>query len=391
MISFDSNLSAADQQQRIQHYLLWHTIATGGTSLLYLLLNLTSGNIRAGWLSVICVISLVCAGIAWWGVRQHQMRMGVVVLCLQLLLLPIAVAVIFPPLYPVLSFVPLLAVAIHMPLLSRHSIRWLMVGSSSSTVMTVLCGLYLDVLPWPLPPVALMNVLVLCGFAPVISLNYILFAQFKQQLVELVQRLQTANQTLEIKVQQRTAALDAANQTLRELALRDPLTNLFNRRYVDEMLEMEIRRSQRSGLPIGVLLIDLDYFKQVNDTYGHDAGDAVLQAVAALLEDQVRSGDIVSRYGGEEFLMILPGIPYPPLAQRAERICAAVRSMQVQHAGQDLGQRSCSIGVAVYPAHGLTSDAIIKTADAALYQAKGQGRDQVVVATGSVELPEVSR
>ncbi|NJO82019.1 MAG: GGDEF domain-containing protein [Blastochloris sp.] len=388
---FETTLATTrdEQQQRVRQYLRWHVLATGGTAILYSILVLMSGNIRMLLLCLVCSISLCFAAIAWRSTTYGYLRFAVIMLCMQLLLLPIAVAGILPMMYPVAVFVPLLAVAIHMPLLTRPSLIWLAVSSSISTLLTVANGLYV-VLPWPLPPPRFMNVLVLCGFVPVISLNYVLFAQFKQQLVDLVQRLRVANQTLETKVQARTAALDAANVTLRELALRDPLTNLFNRRYVDEMLDMEIRRAQRSGLPVGLMLIDLDHFKQVNDTFGHDAGDALLQAVAALLVDHVRGGDIVARYGGEEFLMVLPGIPWPALVRRAARIGAAVRAMQVVQAGQDLGTRSCSIGVAVYPVHGLTTTAIITAADQALYQAKAQGRDQVVVATGSGTGPAVS-
>lgn len=149
-------------------------------------------------------------------------------------------------------------------------------------------------------------------------------------------------------------------------------------------LEIEIYRAQRSGLPIGIMLIDLDHFKQVNDTYGHDAGDALLQAVAALLGDHVRSGDIVARHGGEEFFMMLPGIPLPPLEQRGEMLRKAIHALQVTHNGQDLGSRSCSIGIAVYPTHGSDSTGLIKAADQALYQAKESGRNCVVIADETV-------
>ena len=281
----------------------------------------------------------------------------------------------------------------------QQTTRLAMVMCALTAVVTALSGTLVPLFfPFPtmLPPLLIYG-LQLSSFSATTGIIFLLAGQFWQQRAVALQRLHQSyqeldatNASLKYTNDQLDAAnaslkytndqLDAANASLRDLALRDPLTGLLNRRYVDETLDMDIRRSQRSGLPIGVLLIDLDYFKQVNDTYGHDAGDAVLQAVAALLEDQVRSGDIVSRYGGEEFLMILPGIPYPPLAQRAERICAAVRSMQVQHAGQDLGQRSCSIGVAVYPDHGLTGERVIKVADEALYQAKAAGRNQIVVA-----------
>ncbi|MEM8534770.1 MAG: GGDEF domain-containing protein [Chloroflexota bacterium] len=342
-------------------------------------------------LTMVCSISLVCAAIAWRRVHCKHLQFAIKMLCLQLLILPVAVAIILPVMYPVAAFVPLLAVTIHMPLLTQQSLVRLAIGSGISTMVTVLSGLSPDILPWPHPSTSSMNILVVCGFVPVISLNYILFAQFKHQLVGLVDRLRTANETLETTVQQRTAELqqtlaylDAANESLRDLALRDQLTGLFNRRYADETLEIEIYRAQRSGLPIGVMLIDLDHFKQVNDTYGHDAGDTLLRAVAALLEEHVRSGDIVARHGGEEFFMMLPGIPLPPLEQRGEMICEAIRGLQVTHNGQDLGMRSCSIGIAAYPTHGRDSTGLVKAADQALYQAKAAGRDRVVVANEAV-------
>ncbi|MEM8533410.1 MAG: GGDEF domain-containing protein [Chloroflexota bacterium] len=276
----------------------------------------------------------------------------------------------------------------------QQTTRLAMILCALTAVVTALCGTLMPLLfsfPTQLPT-TLIYALQLSSFSATTGIIFLLTGQFWQQRSDALSRLQTANTQLDAAnatLYHTNQQLDAANNSLRDLALRDPLTGLFNRRYVDETLDLEIYRAQRSGLPIGVLLIDLDYFKQVNDTYGHDAGDTLLQVVADVLQDQVRSGDIVARYGGEEFLMVLPGIPYPPLAERADRIRVAIQRLQVVHAGQDLGQRSCSIGVALYPDHGPESTTIIKAADDALYAAKAAGRNQVVVATALAAQPHV--
>ncbi|NOK64020.1 MAG: hypothetical protein GFH25_541220n50 [Chloroflexi bacterium AL-N10] len=236
-------------------------------------------------------------------------------------------------------------------------------------------------------PHSLLQGLYLSSFTGTIGSTLFQVWKFSQQLYYAHDYVQQINQRLQqrtTELQQALTQLDVANATLRDLALRDPLTGLFNRRYVDETLEIEIHRAQRSGLPIGIMLIDLDHFKHVNDTYGHDMGDALLQAVATLLQDYVRSGDIVARYGGEEFLMVLPGIPRPPLQKRGEMLCAAVRALCVIHNGQALGRCSCSIGIAIYPSHGSDAFGLIKAADQSLYQAKAAGRDCVVVADGTI-------
>ena len=180
-------------------------------------------------------------------------------------------------------------------------------------------------------------------------------------------------------------ALALANLQLRDTlhsqSIRDPLTGLFNRRYMEESLEREILRSNRNNLTIGLLLLDIDHFKRYNDTFGHEAGDAVLREVGALLRKQVRGEDIPCRYGGEEFLLIMPGAPLDIAHQRAERFREAVKHLNLSFREQALGMITISIGVAVYPQHGLAAEAILDSADGALYEAKESGRDRVVIAT----------
>lgn len=178
--------------------------------------------------------------------------------------------------------------------------------------------------------------------------------------------------------------LSIANIRLREAlqtqSIRDPLTGLFNRRYLEEMMGKEARRAVRASYAMGVLILDLDHFKKFNDTYGHEAGDTVLRETAALLTKSVRAEDIVCRFGGEEFVIILPMADLKGSQGRAERIRSKMSELIVLHQGQSLGKISVSIGVAALPDHGTTPKELLELADAALYRAKREGRDRVVVA-----------
>ncbi len=169
-------------------------------------------------------------------------------------------------------------------------------------------------------------------------------------------------------------------ETLRTLSIRDSLTGMFNRRYMEESLERELRRAERRGHTVGVMMLDLDHFNRFNNTFGHQAGDALLQAFGELLRGGVRSEDIACRYGGEEFTLILPEAPLDVVIDRAERLRKAVGELRVQQRGQTLGPVTVSFGVALYPDHGRTGEALIHSADLALYRAKAEGRDRVVLA-----------
>ncbi len=178
--------------------------------------------------------------------------------------------------------------------------------------------------------------------------------------------------------------LSVANIRLREAlrtqSIRDPLTGLHNRRYLTEMLDRETRRAIRSEQSLGVLMMDLDHFKKFNDTYGHDAGDTVLRETAAFLGKSVRAEDIVCRFGGEEFVVILPAADLKATQARGERIRSKLREQAVLHQGQSLGMITISVGVAVLPQHGTSPKDLLEAADAALYRAKREGRDRVAVA-----------
>lgn len=169
-------------------------------------------------------------------------------------------------------------------------------------------------------------------------------------------------------------------EALRDQSIRDPLTGLYNRRYLEETLEREIRRAVRSENLLGVLMLDLDHFKKFNDTYGHEAGDTVLRETAAFLIRSVRAEDIVCRFGGEEFVIILPLADIQTTQARAERIRSKLRELTILHQGKAVGLVTVSVGVAELPRHGTAPKTLLEAADAALYVAKREGRDRVVVA-----------
>ncbi|MFZ5449203.1 MAG: PAS domain S-box protein [Thermodesulfobacteriota bacterium] len=169
-------------------------------------------------------------------------------------------------------------------------------------------------------------------------------------------------------------------ETLRSQAIRDDLTGLFNRRYMEETLERELHRVTRQGIPLGLAMLDLDRFKQYNDTFGHHAGDELLRALGRLIKSQIREDDIACRYGGEEFLIIMPGASLEVTLDRTEQLRRCVKQLHELRPGQFLHPITISIGLAVFPDHGSTGSALIQAADAALYRAKKEGRDRVMEA-----------
>ncbi len=166
--------------------------------------------------------------------------------------------------------------------------------------------------------------------------------------------------------------------TLRNQAIRDPLTHLFNRRYMEEFLELELRRARRSGKNIGILMADIDYFKKFNDTLGHEAGDVLLVSLSRFFESRVRGYDIACRFGGEEFVLILPEATLENSKKRAEALRDEVKKLEVRYQDKPLGTITLSFGVAVFPDHGASPEALLRAADTALYRAKAEGRDRVV-------------
>jgi diguanylate cyclase (GGDEF)-like protein/PAS domain S-box-containing protein len=169
-------------------------------------------------------------------------------------------------------------------------------------------------------------------------------------------------------------------ETLREQSIRDPLTRLFNRRFLEESLERELQLAARKKQSVAVLFLDLDHFKRFNDTFGHDAGDMVLQSLADMFRKFFRGTDICCRYGGEEFAIVLPESSCRDAAIRADELRAAVKNLRLQYKGQTLGRLTVSAGIAVFPEHGSTCAELLKIADECLYESKARGRDIVTLA-----------
>ncbi len=195
-------------------------------------------------------------------------------------------------------------------------------------------------------------------------------------------RLTESQQRLAVNVAEHIA-LALANlrlrQALRNQSIRDPLTGLFNRRYLEESLERELCRAIRKQRPLGMILLDLDHFKGFNDTFGHEAGDTLLREMGHFLQGRTRREDIACRYGGEEFMLILPEAWLDVTQERAEQLREEIKRLNVHYRGQVLGAITLSLGVAVYPQHGPTASSLLRVADSALYRAKAAGRDRVFV------------
>jgi len=174
------------------------------------------------------------------------------------------------------------------------------------------------------------------------------------------------------------------NKVLKETVSRDPLTGLFNRRYLDEFLSKELNRARRNNSCFCVMMIDIDHFKRFNDDFGHEAGDLVLQRVANLIKKNMREYDVVCRYGGEEITVICPERAIEDIFFRAETIRDAIALDRVIYQSLPLPPVTVSIGIAGYPIHGVS---LINKADNALYEAKNQGRNRVIVAQRNEKNP----
>ena len=214
--------------------------------------------------------------------------------------------------------------------------------------------------------------------------NYRLQRNNAQLLVSLQEqnlKLEALNMGLEHKVRERTRALEEANRRLAELAITDGLTGLHNHRYLQEQLVLEVERSLRTAVPLGMLMVDVDHFRQYNNRFGHPVGDEVLRRVARLISEHRRVNDVVARYGGEEFALLLINADHRVAAHIAERLRARVSSeLFPQAADMPAGRLTISVGVASCPADGTTPAGLLAAADAALFRAKHAGRNTVRVA-----------
>ena len=220
------------------------------------------------------------------------------------------------------------------------------------------------------------------GRAEIIGLLHLRFPILEAGTMEVSQSLWEERERIAFTAGEYMGLALANSQlhiTLEQQSIRDPLTDMFNRRYLEETLEREIRRATRQNSPICCLMIDIDHYKRFNDTYGHAAGDTLLREFALTLKKSIRGSDIPARYGGDEFTLVLPDTTPADGEARADQINGKTRSLHIDYNGIDLGVVTVSIGVAVYPDDGDTVETLLHAADRALYSAKQAGRDRVEV------------
>jgi diguanylate cyclase (GGDEF)-like protein len=196
-----------------------------------------------------------------------------------------------------------------------------------------------------------------------------------EERIKAQEKLEVANSTLQAQILE----IQGLQAKLREQAIRDSLTSLFNRRFLEETLDRELAAAARSHSPLTIILLDLDHFKKFNDIYGHAAGDTVLRVVGSLLRGNTRSSDVSCRYGGDELIVLLPGASLELARERAEYLRTAFEQNEITYGGQVL-KATLSVGVSAYPTHGSTREELIRAADTALYAAKRNGRNRVVLA-----------
>lgn len=207
-------------------------------------------------------------------------------------------------------------------------------------------------------------------------------AQLERGIAERDAQLEVVRSALDQEIKKRLWAeqeLTQGNLRLRDQVVHDGLTGLYNRRYVEESLGREESRARRSSQPFGVMMIDIDNFKRFNDTLGHAAGDAVLRAIGQYMLSAARGEDIVSRYGGEEFVLVMAPAPQGTVSERAEKLRRGIQNLEIEYEGRRVGPITISAGIGIFPDHGESGQDVLRVADAALYQAKRSGRNCVVV------------
>lgn len=195
--------------------------------------------------------------------------------------------------------------------------------------------------------------------------GYIVFEHYSQLLISVADTLSLSLSNLRLR------------NSLRDLSIRDSLTGLYNRRYMEESLERELERAQRQGHEVAVVMLDVDHFKLLNDTYGHEAGDTMLKRISDQMKHFRSGSDVVCRYGGEEFVLILPDMTFEALKLRLEALRRDIEQMQVNFEGHILPIVTVSIGVARFPLDGLEPAELIRLADSAMYRAKQSGRNRI--------------
>jgi diguanylate cyclase (GGDEF)-like protein/PAS domain S-box-containing protein len=202
-------------------------------------------------------------------------------------------------------------------------------------------------------------------------------ADGKKMVITTVREI-TERKLMEAELQRANEAFQELHATLVEQATRDSLTGLYNRRYFNETIEHEFARAKRDSYPVCVMIMDIDLFKQINDSYGHALGDEALKVLSSLINVNIRAGDIAYRYGGDEFVVVLPGAGIEIATRRADMISKAFNASTI-HVSIETVAATISVGISMFPEHGKNGNEILRCADSALYQAKQSGRNRVHV------------
>ncbi len=262
--------------------------------------------------------------------------------------------------------------------------RWQHIADTYNTLGMLPPNASLDGLIWtdqalPLPawvlPTTIIGGILVTLFGTLTTLSMRLSRRLKNEIAEHqadLQQLESSNARLQTQLEEITDL----QQRLKEQTIRDPLTGLHNRRYLDETLPRELARAMREGYPLSLIMVDLDHFKQINDTYGHPAGDEVIKALAEILKRGTREGDVACRYGGEEFVVALPRMDLEGAKGRADAWRLAIANCTIRH-GELTMHITLSAGVTAFPDHGHEVDALLQSADLALFLSKHDGRNRV--------------
>ncbi|MEQ5802068.1 diguanylate cyclase [Halomonas sp. H10-9-1] len=344
-------------QLLIDRALLWDSLAAAG----YFTLPVGMGLLLTHWLSG---TPRRFMGMLW---RLHLVYLVAALGLSQLGL--VIVASTFPPFDLMLSITLPLMLALaawHFRRLETEQ-RWI-IGSFALMAGLLMADMAVahGLLDWRKVPVSLG---LLAFSLAIVGVSLWHYRRTQRQLSRL-------NRRLEEQVRERTAKLDCLVRKLEGFSYEDPLTGLKNRRYFDELMQHEASRADREGAPLSLIMIDLDHFKQINDQYGHEAGDSVLMAVAGLLQSHFRNADVVCRLGGEEFVALLPGATTERAETRARELVTRASELVLRHGNIPLPNITLSCGVATYPCHAREPIALLGLADKALYQAKYQGRNR---------------
>ncbi|VXD15762.1 PAS/PAC and GAF sensors-containing diguanylate cyclase [Planktothrix serta PCC 8927] len=201
------------------------------------------------------------------------------------------------------------------------------------------------------------------------------------QLKALLKTVSQANHDLKIILETTTTHGDFIEEYTHNLSIRDPLTGLFNRRYQEKSLERHLKYAQEHQQALSIIMSDIDYFKNYNDNWGHQAGDVILQEISKFLMQNIRQSDVACRYGGEEIMLILPGASLEEAKGLGEKLRLGIQKLSLEKTDQFLQKITLSLGIASFPEHGLSSLEITQSADTALYRAKAKGRNCTITAS----------